>query len=217
MTHSIPEWNSVTLIGKIAWGQTGPMALIDSGKCRGIINMSIWLISHVFVPRTSRRPQNRQISHFRYVLGKSRSVTSDYLWKVTMQCQRSDVVICLPKSSISLPFHPCPWQQVTWLKTRSPWKNGRRLYLLWRHSSVTWPDPVKPFLPKISQRKSHKLCKMSAWSAQCGGSVAVWTKKKTHAGSHHPHPPPPSRRGLIHLHQKLPWPDLKHCIWCHLS
>ena len=31
VTNSIPEGNSITLISKIAFGQTGPMALIDIG------------------------------------------------------------------------------------------------------------------------------------------------------------------------------------------
>ena len=31
VTHSIPEGNSVTLMGKIALGQTGSMAMIDIG------------------------------------------------------------------------------------------------------------------------------------------------------------------------------------------
>ena len=32
--HSIPDGNSVTIIGKIAWEQTGSMALIDTGQCK---------------------------------------------------------------------------------------------------------------------------------------------------------------------------------------
>ena len=31
VTHGIPEGNSVTLIGKFAWEQTGAMAMIDIG------------------------------------------------------------------------------------------------------------------------------------------------------------------------------------------
>ena len=60
--------------------------------------------SHVFGLRTSRNPQNRQIGHYRYVWGQSRSMTSDDLWKVKMQCQRSYVVLCLPKSCIISSF-----------------------------------------------------------------------------------------------------------------
>ena len=33
--------------------------------------------------------------------------------------------------------------------THASWKPGRRLYLLWRHNSVTWNDPVKIFYQKM--------------------------------------------------------------------
>ena len=36
-------------------------------------------------------------------------------------------------------------------------------YHLWRHSSVTWPDPINF---KVAQRMPHMLCKISARSAQ---------------------------------------------------
>ena len=68
-----------------------------------------------------------------------------------------------------------------WLKTRLPWKIGRRLHLLWRHSSVAWPHPVN-FLPEVAQMMLHKLCKVSAWSSQRFGGHS----RKTHGGLHHP-------------------------------
>ena len=61
--------------------------------------MSMRKISHVFGLRTSRNPQNRQISHYRYVWGQSRSMTLDDLRKVQMQSQRSDVVMCWSKQT----------------------------------------------------------------------------------------------------------------------
>ena len=42
-------------------------------------------ISQVFGLRTSRNPQNRQISHYRYAWGQSRLVILDDLWKVKGQ------------------------------------------------------------------------------------------------------------------------------------
>ena len=47
-----------------------------------------------------------------------------------------------------------------------PWKTLRRSVHLWRHISVTWPDPVI-FLSKVAlQRISHKFCKILALSSQ---------------------------------------------------
>ena len=119
-------------------------------------------LCHVFGLRTSRNPKNRQTSHCRYAWGQSRSMTSDDLRKVKMECQRSSMV-CWPKSCMIYPFLLMAASYVA--ETRFPWKIGRRLYLLWRHSSMAWPDPVI-FLPKAAQRMLHKLCKILAQSAQ---------------------------------------------------
>ena len=68
----------------------------------------------------------------------------------------------------------------------------RRLFLLWRHNFVTWPDPTKFFLPKAAQRMPHKLWKISArFSKRCGGQL-----RKTHEGVAWTPPPSLTGRGL---------------------
>ena len=65
----------------------------------------------------------------------------------------------------------------------------RRLFLLWRHNFVTWPDPTKFFSPKVRQRMSHKLWKISARSSKrCGVQL-----RKTHGGVGGCINPPPAR------------------------
>ena len=87
-----------------------------------------------------------------------------------MQCQRSDVVMFWPKLCIMSPFQSMVASFVA--ENTFPGKVGRRQYLLWRHSSVTWPDPVNFFLPKAARRMPHKLCKISARSAQRFGATS---------------------------------------------
>ena len=54
----------------------------------------------------------------------------------------------------------------------------RRLFLLWRHNFVTWPDLTKFFSPKVPQKMPHKLWKISARSSKrCGVQL-----RKTHGG-----------------------------------
>ena len=148
--------------------------------------MSMPKISNVFGLRTLGNPKNHQISHYWYVWGQPRSVASDDLWKVIMQCQRSHVVMCWPKSCIMSPSSQ--WQQVPWLKTWFPWKVGRRMFSLWRHSSVTWPDPVNFFWQKVAQRMLHKPCRISARSAQRFGGHFRKLRGL--------HPPPPPLAGF---------------------
>ena len=59
--------------------------------------MSMQTISYEFGLKTSGNPQTRQITHFWYVWGQPRSVTSDDHRKVIMRCQGSHVVIALKK------------------------------------------------------------------------------------------------------------------------
>ena len=148
--------------------------------------MSMWKMSHVFGLRSSRNPRKRQIGTIGVycVWGHPRSLISDDL-QVNMQCQRSYVFMCWPKSCIISPFllmlagHVV--ENTIFLKT------SRRLYLLWRHSLVTWFDPVF-FLLKVAQMMSHKLCKISARSTpQLGGHF-----RKTHGAS-------PSARERVNL------------------
>ena len=71
-------------------------------------------------------------------------------------------------------------------------KIGRRLYILRRHSSVTWPDKEN-FWRKGAQRMPHKLCKISARSdQQFGGHF----RKKAHGGCH-PLSPPLARNNEV--------------------
>ena len=68
----------------------------------------------------------------------------------------------------------------------------RRLFLLWRHNFVTWPDPTNFFSPKVRQMMPHKLWKFSARSSKrCGVQL-----RKTHGGVAST---PLHGRGLIHL------------------
>ena len=102
--------------------------------------------------------------------------------------------MCRPKSHIMSPFLLMAAGYMT--ENTTLFKTGQRLYLLWRHSSVTWPDPVT-FLLKDAQMIPHNLCKISAWSAQPFGGHS----RKTHGGLHHP-PPPMRARVQVSRAQK---------------
>ena len=68
-------------------------------------------------------------------------------------------------------LHSCQWRQVTWLKTRFPWKVGRRLYLLWRHSSLTWPDLAQSISsPKVAQKMLISYAKFRS-DTPCGSAA----------------------------------------------
>ena len=41
VSHSVPEVNSVTIMAKIVWGQTEPMALIDIEQCQKALETSL--------------------------------------------------------------------------------------------------------------------------------------------------------------------------------
>ena len=114
--------------------------------------MSMWKVSNVFGLRTSRNPQNHKSCQYRQTWGQPRSVTLDDLWMVMMQCEMSDVVMCWPKSCKLSPFQSMA--AFTWLKTRFPRKIGRRLFLLRRNSSVTWPDTIN-FLCEKLRKECH--------------------------------------------------------------
>ena len=64
------------------------------------------------------------------------------------------------------------------------------LYLLWRHSSVTWHDPVKFDWPKVAQRRPHRLWKKIAWP---DSQFGVHRQKTSGGGAHWP---PLPGRGL---------------------
>ena len=123
--------------------------------------------SQLFGLRTSRNPQKHQISHYRYAWGEPKSLTSVDLWKVKMQCQKSDVVICCPKSCVISPF----------LSTAASYVAENTISLKNRSEAaplvtsllcdLSWPGQI--LLPKVAQRMPHQLCKLSARSAQWFG------------------------------------------------
>ena len=80
---------------------------------RGTINMSIWKITTHSVTGPQENPKTAKLATIsRYVWVQPRSLTSDDLWKIKVQCQRSDMVISWPKSCIS-PSLPMPASYVT--------------------------------------------------------------------------------------------------------
>ena len=149
--------------------------------------MSMQEISHVFSIKTSRNPQNRQISHYRYVWGQPRPVTSDDFWKFKMQCQRPDVVMCWPKSCIISPFLLLAASYVA-ENTISLKKIGWRPYLLWRYSYLTWPDPVNFFWLKLHKGCPISYVKLAIPENSCRGEL---------------HPPPPTARARFNVYVVL--------------
>ena len=101
------------------------------------------------------------ICHCEVIRGQWPQVTLASLDNLRKQCQVSHLVIALvylilmkyPHSSQS--YHS---------KLRYPTislKSGRKLFHLWRHSSVAWLDPQTKS-SKVVENISHKLCKISA-------------------------------------------------------
>ena len=146
----------------------------------------MWKISHAPIrPQDLKKLQNRQINHYKCVCGQPRSVTSDDLWKLKMQCQRSDVVICWPKSCIISPFLSMAASYVAdgFLQKSVGGCTSCDVISL-------CPDLTRSLiLPKAAERMPHKLCKISARSAQRFGG----NSRKTHGGVS---PPPLHGRGL---------------------
>ena len=94
----VVEVNDVTLPGKIAHKQTRLRLLIDIGTVNRPYKQ-IYVENKLHIrSQYPRKPQNRQLSHYRQIQVQSGSVTSDNLRKVRMQRQRPDVVIFLSKS-----------------------------------------------------------------------------------------------------------------------
>ena len=117
--------------------------------------MSMRKISHIFDLRSSRNPQNRQVGHHRYVWDQPRSVTSDGLWKVKIQWQRSDVVMFWPKSCIISPFPliaaSCVAENTIFMKKSV---GGCTTYDV----IALWPDLTR----SISPPKLRKWCPISS-------------------------------------------------------
>ena len=123
----------------------------------------MWKISQVFGLRTSGNPLNCQISHYWYAWGQLRSVTPDDLWKVNMQCQRSHVVICSRKSRIMSPFQslvasPVAKNTISLIKSVGGYTSYDVI--------ARWSDLTRSKNAKATQMMPHKLCKISARSAQ---------------------------------------------------
>ena len=57
-------------------------------------------------------------------------------------------------------------------------KSCQRLFPLWRHNFVTWPDLTIFFSRQVAQRMPHKLWKISAWYSK---RLSVQLRK-THGG-----------------------------------
>ena len=101
---------------------------------------------------------------------------------VHWQCQRSHVVMCWPKSRIMSPF----------LLMAAGCLNGRKHDVLQKPVGACtsydviarWLDLTRFFLPKVAQMMPHKLCKISARSAQPFGGHF----RKTHGGCITPPP-----------------------------
>ena len=117
--------------------------------------------------------------------GQPRSVTSGDLWKFNMQCQRSHVVTRWPKSCIISPFllmtTICVAENTISSKNRS---ESVPVMTSYDHISLTWPDQL--IFPKVAQRMTHKLCKISARSAHWFGNH--FRKKIMGRGWHQPTP-----------------------------
>ena len=128
-------------------------------RSRDSINRSMWNMNHMFSLRIQRNPQNDTFSQYwlnwhrgsqdqwpRMTFEESKDNAKNHMWSYSDLFHLS----CL---------HSCQWEEVVLLETRFRWKIGQRLLYLWRHISVTWPDPVI-FLPKAAQRMPLKLYKI---------------------------------------------------------
>ena len=150
-------------------------------------------MNHRFRFRTSGNPTKHMPIGYLSLWVQPRSVTSvDLSWpwtsSGTMSRDTSSHVL-IDTNLINYPHSSQSHHAKLRLLTISL-KSCRRLFLLWRHNFVTWPDPTKFFWPKVAQSMPHKLWKISArFSKRCGVQL-----RKTHGGLHQP--PPPTGRGL---------------------
>ena len=149
----------------------------------------MWKIATYSDSGSQETTKNHQIRHQRYAWGQRRSVTPDGLLKVKRQCQRSDVFMFWPKPCIMSPFQsmvasPVDENTIS-LKNRSEAVPPMTLQL----GNLDWPGHI---LSRDAHRMLHKLCKISAWSAQqLGGHFRI----KPYGGGLTP-PPPLHGRGL---------------------
>ena len=116
------------------------------------------------------------ICHCEFNRGQWPQVTLVDLDPHLAQCQGSHPVMYWHQSHQLSPFKSIAPRQVAF--THDFAEILRRLFLLWRHNFVNWPDPTKFFSPKVAQRMPHKLWKISARSSKrCGVQF-----RKTHGG-----------------------------------
>ena len=103
------------------------------------------------------------------------------------QCQGSHPVMYWHQSHQLSPFKSIAPRQVAFIHDLA--EICRRLFLLWGHNFVTWPDRTNFFSPKVAQKIPYKLWKISArFFKRCGVQL-----RKTHGGLHQP---PLTGRGL---------------------
>ena len=143
----------------------------------------MWKICHVYGLRSSRNPPNRQNSHYKYVWGQPRSLTSDALWNVKMQRQRLDVVISCPKPCVIFPF--MSMTALYMVENMISLKNRPEAV----HLMTPWLCEMSSLgqkkILKVLQKMPHELCKISARSARRFDSHFRKTLGESH--QHFPH------------------------------
>ena len=131
------------------------------------------------------------ICHCEFNRGQWPQVTLVDLDPHLAQCQGSHPVMYWHQSHQLSPFKSIAPRQVAFTHVFA--EIFRRLFLLWRHNFVTWPDPTQFFLPKVSERMPHKLWKISARSSKrCGIQL-----RKTHGGVASTPPPDRARVKIV--------------------
>ena len=135
-------------------GKLGQWPWMTSNSVKSHYKRVYAKISDVFGLRTQETPKTAKLAT-KYLWGQPRSLTSDDLWKVKMQCQRSDMVISWPKSCVTSPFLSMAAsyvaENIISLKNRSETVPLMTSYLC----GLTWPGQKK-----LSQ-KLRKRCPMS--------------------------------------------------------
>ena len=180
--RSAPKYNDITLAGRHRrngqnsnWSNDGDW---PRGWGRSGLETFLGTMNHRFRFSTSGNPTKHMPIGYLSLWVQPRSVTSgDLSWpwpsSGTMSRVTSSHVLTPISSTIPIQVNrttpSCVYDFAEIL---------RRLFLLWRHNFVTWPDPTKFFSPKVAQRMPHKLWKISARSSErCGVQL-----RKTHGG-----------------------------------
>ena len=133
---------------------------------------------HRFRFSTSGNPTKHMPIGYLSLWVQPRSVTSgDLSWpfKLIWLNVKGHIQSCIDINLINYPHSSQSHHANLRLLTISL-KSCRRLFLLWRHNFVTWPDSTNFVSPKVAQKMPHKLCKISArFSKRCGVQL-----RKTH-------------------------------------